>query len=97
MRRRARVDRNHSEIVNALERCGCSVQSLASLGRGCPDLLVGSRGADGESRNLLIEVKAPKGTPTPDQIEWASGWRGQMAIVRSVEEAIAVVRQERSQ
>ena len=92
MRRRARIDRNHSEIVNALERCGCSVQSLASLGRGCVDLLVGAHG-----RNFLIEVKAPKGKVTPDQIEWASGWRGQMAIVRSVEEAIAVVRQERSQ
>ena len=87
MRRRARVDANHSEIVNALERCGCSVQSLASIGRGCVDLLVGAHG-----RNFLIEVKAEKGKVTPDQIEWAAGWKGQMAIVRSAEDAIAVVR-----
>lgn len=41
MRRAARVDRNHPEIVAALEKAGCLVQSLGQIGSGCPDLLAG--------------------------------------------------------
>ena len=37
-----RVDRNHSEIVDALRQAGASVQSLVKVGDGCPDLLVGA-------------------------------------------------------
>jgi len=86
VRRRARVDNNHADIVAALRQIGCSVQSLASVGAGCPDLLVGYRG-----RNVLLEVKAPKGTATSDQLTWGAGWRGQAGIVRTVEEAQRVV------
>ena len=86
MRRRARVDMNHAEIVDALRRIGCSVQSLASVGDGCPDLLVGYGG-----RNVLLEVKAPKGRPTSDQMTWGARWPGQLGIVRTVEEAIRCV------
>ena len=82
MRRRARVDANQAEIVEALRALGVSVQSLASVGDGCPDLLCGYRG-----RNILLEVKAPKGDTTSDQWTWGARWRGQMAIVRSVEDA----------
>ena len=86
MRRRGRIDRNQAEIVSALERMGCSVQSLARQGSGCPDLLIGYRG-----RNVLLEVKAPKGKPTSDQMTWGATWRGQLAIVRSVDDAIRAV------
>ena len=86
MRRRARVDNNHAEIVAALREIGCSVQSLASVGAGCPDLLVGYRG-----RNVLLEVKAPKGSATSDQLTWGMGWKGQAGIVRTAEEAQRVV------
>lgn len=86
MRRRARVDSNHAEIVEALRGMGCSVQSLASVGGGCPDLLVGFRG-----RNVLLEIKAPKGETTDDQWTWGLKWNGQMGIVRSTEEARRVV------
>lgn len=50
------MDQNHAEIVHALRDVGCSVLSLASLGRGAPDLLCGYKG-----RNVLLEVKKPKG------------------------------------
>lgn len=84
MRQRARVDRNHAEIVQALRQLGCSVQSLARLGDGCPDLLVGCRG-----HNFLVEVKAPtkRERLTPDQQDWKATWRGSVFYVTSAEEA----------
>jgi hypothetical protein len=91
MRRRARVDTNHAEIVDALRSAGCSVQTLASVGRGVPDLIVGYAG-----RNVLLEVKRGTGTSTADQVEWAAGWVGQYAVVRSAEEAIAAVHRSSS-
>jgi hypothetical protein len=46
------VDDNQRQIVDALRRVGCSVWSLAGVGKGFPDLAVGFRG-----RNLFLEVK----------------------------------------
>ena len=83
------MDSNHAEIVDALRRMGCSVQSLAPVGKGCPDLLVGYSG-----RNILLEVKAPKGKPTNDQMTWGARWNGQMGIVRSVADVIRVLTYE---
>lgn len=90
-RRAARVDANHALIVGALRACGASVQSLANVGHGCPDLLVGHRG-----RNLLMEVKDGCKPPsartlTPDQREWHSSWLGRVAVVESAEQAIALL------
>lgn len=42
------VEVGTAEIAEALRRAGCTVQSLAALGNGAPDLLVGIDG-----RNLL--------------------------------------------
>lgn len=82
------VDDNQKAIIAALRKQGYSVQSLAGTGRGVPDLLVGA-----VNRNILLEVKNPQGRnrSTPYQVEWAAKWQGQMAVVRSVEEALAVV------
>lgn len=80
------MDGNHAEIVDALRRMGCSVQSLAPVGKGCPDLLVGYSG-----RNVLLEVKAQKGQPTSDQMTWGARWSGQLGIVRTIEEAMRCV------
>lgn len=41
MRRAAKVDDNQAKIVAALRKRGHLVQSLASVGNGVPDLLVG--------------------------------------------------------
>lgn len=41
---RAKIDANHGEVVRALRHAGCFVQSLASIGSGCPDVLVGRAG-----------------------------------------------------
>ena len=52
MRRRARVDANHAQIVQALRSCGWTVLDTSRLGRGFPDLLAARGG-----RVELIEVK----------------------------------------
>ena len=91
MRRRARTDSNHAEIVEALRRAGCTVQSLAAIGDGTPDLLVGYGG-----RNLLVEVKDGAKSPsrrrlTPDESTWHTAWAGQVAVASTVAEALAVI------
>ena len=64
--------------------------SLADLGKGIPDLLVGCSG-----QNLLVEVKGEKGELTLDQVEFHKNWRGQRAIARTPQEAIELVERVR--
>jgi Holliday junction resolvase len=92
MRTAAKVDRNQSEVVDALRKVGASVQSLASIGKGCPDLLVGYHGI-----LYLMEVK--DGTKIPsqqvlnkDQIKWHEAWNGSpVYVVRSIEQALKIL------
>ena len=91
MRRAAKIDANHGDIVEALRGIGCSVLSLAPLGKGAPDLLVGYWG-----RNTILEVKDGSKPPskrkmTPDEEAFAEAWRGQYAVVETVEQAIEAV------
>jgi len=86
MRRAARIDSNHAEIVAALRKCGASVINLSRVGEGCPDLLVGMLG-----RNVLLEVKAEKGRVRPNQQALIATWPGEAYIVRSVDEALAAI------
>src|SRR4030095_4423402 len=70
MRRRARVDENQRAIVDWLRRVGTFVQSLAPLGDGVPDLLVGFRGVW-----YVFEIKDGTKPPsahklTDDEIGW---------------------------
>ena len=46
------MDRNHVEIVKALRDYGAFVVSLASVGKGVPDLLIGYK-----RHTILMEVK----------------------------------------
>lgn len=96
MRRAARTDRNHLEIVAALRKVGCTVRSLAAVGQGCPDLLVAFTAIDGRRVTVLMEVKDGKKRPsarklTPDEARFFATWAGEAYVVTSVEEAIAVV------
>ena len=91
MRRASAVDSNQAEIVAALRKVGCSVQSLASVGNGCPDLAVGYRG-----RNLFFEVKDGRKVPskrklTPLEAEWHAAWRGEVFTVLCREDAFRVL------
>jgi hypothetical protein len=83
MRRAARIDGNHVEVVSALRKIGCSVASLAAVGKGVPDLLVAFHGV-----NYLIEVKVPGGKLTPDQERFFGEWKGQRTVVLGAQEAV---------
>ena len=91
MRRAAKVDANQAQIVDALRSAGATVQPLHAVGKGCPDLLVGHRGV-----NLLIEVKDGSKPPsarklTQDQVSWHDTWRGQVAVVETVDQALGLI------
>jgi hypothetical protein len=94
MRFRAKVDANHSEIVGGLRQIGASVRSLAQIGKGLPDLLVGFRG-----KNFLFEVKDGSKTKsqkrlTQDEEAFFETWKGAAFMVESLEEAIAILMRE---
>ena len=91
MRRNAKVDSNHGEVVEAFRKLGCSVLSLAPLGRGIPDLLVAIGGV-----TWLVEIKSKKGKENDLQIEWAENWRGARAVVRDTQGVETVVKLMRS-
>lgn len=89
-RRAAKVDSNHPAVVDALRAFGCSVQSLAEIGNGCPDLLCGVNG-----HNFLLEVKDGSLVPsarllTPDQKRWHTDWRGRVHLAETIEQALAI-------
>lgn len=81
-----KVDANQKGIVDALRAVGVSVLDLSRCGHGTPDLLC----AKGQ-RAWLIECKGPKGTLTEDQAKFIEGWRGDVHIIRTVGEALALV------
>ncbi len=90
MRKRARIDGNHVEIVAALRQCGAFVQSIATIGNGCPDLLVAYHG-----RVFLVEVKAAVGKLTADEAAWIGECERiggvSVYLVRSAEDALRTV------
>ena len=92
----ARRDENERDIIDALKLAGWSVYQVD--GRGFPDLVV----ANGE-RTYLLEVIAPAKDAkyrhnqiaglTEVQCHFHLQWKGIIHIVRSVEEALEVIRQ----
>ena len=92
MRRAAKVDANQEQIVQALRAAGAVVQTLAAVGKGVPDLLVGYQG-----KTLLLEVKDGNKPPserklTEDQIKWHGAWRGgPLAVVDGPEAALRML------
>jgi hypothetical protein len=80
----AKRDDNEVEIVNALRAIGASVAHLSS--KGIPDLLVSFK-----NKLYLMEVKKPKGKLTPDQIKFHENWKGEIHIVRTVQDAIEIL------
>ena len=91
MRRYGKTDANHKSIVEAFRKLGCSVLSLAPLGKGAPDLAVGYGGI-----TCLVEVKdgsKPRSAQalTPDQREFWDTWKGGVRLVNSMEAVVETV------
>lgn len=90
-----RKDRNHPAIVGAFVGMGCTVEVHEPSTTGAPDLIVGVAGI-----NLLIEVKPDvkakdKRELRDTQREWHEGWRGQVAVVRTVDDVVTLVNRVR--
>ena len=91
MRRRARTDANHGDVVAALRKAGHYVLDLSRLGSGCPDLLIARRG-----RLVLVEVKDGSKPPSKRQltedeqdVHHALARCGvQVAVITSVQDAM---------
>lgn len=88
MRRAAKTDRNHSEIVKAFRQFGAGVLDLSAVGHGCPDTAVGFRG-----NTYFFEIKDGLLSPsrrvlTADQQKFFDSWPGHAEVVQSVEQAI---------
>jgi hypothetical protein len=86
-----RTDGNHTDIMTTFRALGCSVQSIASVGKGCPDLLVGKDGW-----TVPVEVKDGSKPPsarklTPDEEIWRTNWQGSYALIESPEQAHQLV------
>jgi Holliday junction resolvase len=92
-----RVDANQAELVALYRKLGCSVVSLASVGAGVPDLLIGCN-----SITDLAEVKDGSKSPsaqklTPDQVQWHDEWKGSVRVINCPEDVIQHVAQLRGQ
>ena len=87
MRMRGRVDNTQGPIVDALRDIGASVAITSPLGGGFGDLVVGFRGV-----NVLLEAKTGNEPLTAAETKFHGEWNGQVAIVRTPEEAqLAVI------
>jgi soluble P-type ATPase len=86
MKLRGRLDRNHAEIVSDLRTAGASVQSLANIGDGCPDILVARAGA-----MYLMEIKDGNKQLTAQEVRWHQSWQAPVFVVHSSEEALRVI------
>ena len=86
MRRYAKIDANQRAIVEYLRAHGCTVVSLATVGGGVPDLLVGRNRV-----TLLMEVKregvvdkkrgAAQASTNALQADFRAKWRGGPCVV----------------
>jgi len=87
----ARVDENQKAIAQALRQSGASVAECHAVGAGFPDLCVGWKG-----QTFLIEIKNPdkpksKRQLTDAQVRWHNQWRGHVAVVETVREALEAI------
>jgi hypothetical protein len=92
-RRAAKVDANQPEIVDALRRAGASVRHTHMIGAGFPDIAVGYR-----SQTVLVEIKDGSKPPsarklTADEARFFEEWRGAAAVVETVDDALALLKE----
>ncbi len=83
-----RTDTTQTELIATLRCLGCSVVSLASLGKGCPDLAVAVC-----QRTYLVELKDGKKSwkLTDDQKTFIGNWQDDIPIMESVDDCIEFV------
>jgi hypothetical protein len=90
-RRAAKVDANQTPVVKAFRDLGCSVKIVSQL-KGFVDVVVGKH-----EINVLVEIKDGDKVPskqklTDDSKDFFDSWKGWAVVVKSVDEAIALVK-----
>jgi hypothetical protein len=88
-----RIDANHNVIVDGVRAVGAEVQSLASVGRGCVDVLVAYRGTW-----YVAEIKDGSKPPskqklTDDELKWHQRFsrKAPVHIWRSLNDALKTI------
>lgn len=91
MRGRLRKDKNHAAIVEAIQKLGGIVIDMSRLGQGIPDIAVWTRAGW-----QVAEIKNPENAYgrrglNERQKEWAGNQKAPVFIIRTIEEAVALV------
>lgn len=86
-----RSDINQPELVKQIRSIPhTTVFVTSSLGNGFPDIICGYRG-----KNFLFEIKNPKrqlkNRLTKAQTEFMKQWKGQVAVVDSIESVVKIL------
>ena len=92
MRRAAKTDDNHMELIRAFRKAGFSVADTSKLGKGFPDIVI--------ARNLhtaCVEIKDGKKPPsarklTGDERKFRDNWMGAYFVVKSIYDVVTVTR-----
>jgi rhamnose utilization protein RhaD (predicted bifunctional aldolase and dehydrogenase) len=89
MHYKKRVDENQNRIFHTFIALGASVCNLSTVGRGCPDALIGYKG-----KTVLVEIKSSnKAQFTEPQIKFMQEWRGgAVSRIDSVDAAIRLIK-----
>jgi Holliday junction resolvase len=89
MYRPRRVDENQKTLVHTFIALGASVLNLSTVGRGCPDLLIGYKG-----KTVLVEIKRDeKAKYTEPQVKFMQNWKGgPVCRIDSVDAAIRLIK-----
>ena len=83
-----RVDNNQLEIIKAFQSMGATVLNLSTVGKGCPDLLIGYKNI-----SVLVEIKSKTGKFTEPQLKFMEQWKGgAVNRIDSVDGAIRLIK-----
>ena len=92
MRRAAKIDANQNSIVRSLRKIPkLSVCIISAVGKGVPDLLIGSK-----VLNYLVELKDGEKVKsqqklTPDEVQWHEAWKGQVKTCNCLEDILKIL------
>ena len=91
MRRAARIDANQRIIVKVLRLMGYSVAITSAVGKGFPDIVVGTG-----KKNFLFEIKdgnkyASQQKLTLAEQDFCDSWKGQYHAITCLDDAIKII------
>lgn len=91
MRRAAKIDDNHKQIVAAFKKFGCSVLDIHAI-PNCADIVVGKN-----FKCAIVEIKdgnksASQRELTIGEKRFRDGWQGAYFVVEDLSDVIAVVK-----